>query len=127
DAGRGRDSEPSLICQSPHVNRSSCRDGWGLWMGLWFLRSGEFSSCDIEPPASGRPGRGDLEQLRVLGAAMVVSQRAPRREQAASGGNAGLTRPRTVTRDLYPGARAQGAAEVVGVRRRRHQELGIGM
>src|SRR6516165_10034217 len=101
-----------------------------------FLRWRSSSSCptplrlcedawrgDIEAPTGGGPHRGDAPQWRVLRAAAVVGQRAPRAERAALRGRAGGG-------GLAPGRRraaAQHAPEIVRVRGRGDEELGVGM
>src|ERR1700677_1809539 len=80
----------------------------------------------VHVPARGRSGDGERQQGRVLLAAVLISERTPRAERAALGGETlrGL-HPLDALRAGAIAAGAQGAAQVVGVGCGAHQQLGI--
>ena len=86
-------------------------------------------SCDVQPPARGGTGRRDLQERRRLRAAPLDRERAARAERAANlGGRAGTGADGPVPiQNFALWSVAQCAAEVVGVRRGAHEQLGVRM
>ena len=96
-------SDASHLAFSPRGHaRSRCRRG-------------------IQVPAGGSARSGNALECRVLRAALIVGERAARMERAA------LRRRARAGPDGVLGSGAQRPSEVVGIGRRRDQELGIRM